>query len=314
VVWPLYKGIAFLLTSARLKRGRARALTGTAVVVASLATTLFALPLPNRTVAQGVIWYGQGAELRPLASGTVLDFAASSGSRIEAGTLIAELDDPETRAEIAGLEARVEALQAQQRREAAQDRDKARLTAEEIRYVSERLAAARQRLADLRFVSPASGLLVIPRQRDLEGGWLGRGVPIGHVVGDDSPIVLVTLRQADMELVSRHLNGVSVRVASDLGQQYEGRLIRMVPLATDGLPAELLSKQGGGPFSLRQNAPQENGPHTVETVFILEVAFKDRPASHFGERAFVRFDHGPVPLVEQLARSLRQLFLREFEV
>ncbi|MCL7466539.1 biotin/lipoyl-binding protein [Phaeovulum sp. NW3] len=314
VIWPIGKGLAFLLTSARLRRGRARALTGTAVAMAVLAAVLFAMPMPNRTVAQGVIWYETGAELRPLASGTVLDFAARSGARVEAGTVLATLDDPETRAEIAGLEARLDALRAQNRREIAQDRDKARLTAEEITYIAERLAAAQQRLADLRLVSPAAGQLVIPRQRDLDGGWLGRGVPIGHVVGDDSPVVLVALRQADMELVRRQLDGVSVRIASDLRQPHQGRVARMVPLATDALPAELLSTQGGGPFSLRQNAPQESGLHSVETVFILEVAFQDRPASHFGERAFVRFDHGQATLARQLARSLRQLFLREFEV
>ncbi|WP_038079717.1 biotin/lipoyl-binding protein [Thioclava pacifica] len=314
VIWPLLKGGYFLLTSARLKRGRARALIGTGLALALIGGVLFALPLPNRTVAQGVIWYEDGAELRPSASGTVLDFAARSGNRVEAGEVIATLDDPETRAEITGLEARIAALQAQQRREMAQDRDKAKLTAEEIAYVSERLEVARQRLADMSFTSPASGLLVIPRQRDLDGGWLGRGVPIGHVVGGERPIVLVTLRQADMELVSNHLEGVSVRVASDLAAQYGGRLARMMPLSTDRLPSELLGKQGGGPFTLRQNAAMESGPHTIETVFILEVAFDSRPASHFGERAYVRFDHGSAPLANQLARSLRQLFLREFEV
>jgi len=33
-----------------------------------------------------------------------------------------------------------------------------------------------------------------------------------------------------------------------------------------------------------------------------------------GERVFVRFDHGEVPLVEQWYHFFRQLFLRRFSV
>ncbi|MES2970456.1 MAG: efflux RND transporter periplasmic adaptor subunit [Pseudomonadota bacterium] len=314
IVWPIVQGLRFLFTSARLRKGRARAILRSGAVVAVLLAGAVYLPLPSRTVAQGVVWYGTGAELRPAAGGVVQSFHANSGQTVAAGQVIADLRDPETEAEIAGLRARLTALRAQHRREMANDRDKAGLTAEEITYVAERLASAQRRLADLQFTSPVAGRLIIPRQRDISAAWIGRGAPIGHVVGAEPMVVLAALRQSDMDLVSQSLQGVSVRLATDVQQTHAARLMRRVPKATDRLPADLLATQGGGPFSLRQNAPQETGLRTIDTIFVLEIAFDSDTPAHFGERAYIRFDHGTAPLVVQVARSLRQLFLREFEV
>ena len=312
---PLIGAVKFLLRSPRLRKGRLRGILGAGALVGGILAVLFLVPLPYRSIAQGVVWYSEGAELRMGASGTVGDFAISSGNRVKQGDLIATLSDPENDAEIANLEARLAALDAQYRAELMTDRDKARLTAEEIQYNRQRRAVAIERRAALAVRSPADGLLVMPDQRSLRNGWVGRGTPVGHIVGDASPVVLAVLQQADMELVSAGLAGVSVRFAAGLSEDHKGRVARVTPQATDELPAELLASPAGGPFSLRQNRPGESGPHALEKIFVLEIAVAGRPEpSLFGSRAYVRFDYGRATLATQIARKLRQLFLREFEV
>ena len=314
LVYPLLRGVRFLATSSRLKNRRSRAILRTGAVFGTAALVFFAIPVPYRTVSEGVVWYSSGSELRPAASGAVIAFERSSGDKVRRGQPILELEDPETKAEVQGLEARLAALDAQYRRELATDRPKAILTVQEMNYIRERIDAARDRLTQLTLISPDDGTLVIPRQRDYEAGWIGRGMPIGHVVGDAPMIVIAALRQADMELVTNRLRDVEVRFASRLGSRYEAHLTRVNPHATDELPSELFAAQGGGPFSLRQNAPGETGLHTIETLFLLEIALEQGMGGQFGERAYVLFDHGYSPLAAQIGRSLRQLFLREFEV
>ena len=314
ILLPIWKGLRFLVISPRLKKSRVRALAVTGGIGAALGLLLFAVPVPNRTMAEGVVWYSEGAELRPRAAGYVETLHALSGARIEEGARVITLDAPEIEAEIAALSARLTALQAQRRRELAEDRERAALTAEEITFIRERLAETRRQKEGLILISPANGNVVIPDQGDLVDGWIGRGEPIGHVVGDAPMIVRVALNQADLELVEQRLDGTGVRLAGRLGQALPATLQRATPQATDRLPAQLLSTEGGGPFSMRPPEPGEMTPRSLETVFILDLDLPDGAPARFGERAYVRFDHGAAPLASQWYRQIRQLLLREFNV
>ena len=314
IVLPLWKGLRFLATSSRLKKSRVRAVIATGAIASAVAAMLFLAPMPNRTMAEGVVWYSEGAELRPRASGYVTTIHATSGDQITDGETLLRLDAPEIEAEVAALEARLAALQAQQRREISEDRERAALTAEEVGFIRERLAEARRQQRDLVLSSPASGTLVLPKQGDLVDGWIGRGAPIGHVVGQGAMIVRVALVQADLELVSERLDDASIRLAGDIGTAITAQLRRTTPQATDRLPAPLLSTEGGGPFSLRPAEPGEDTPRALDTVFVLELTIPEQANARFGERAFVRFDHGSAPLARQWYRQIRQLLLREFNV
>jgi putative peptide zinc metalloprotease protein len=314
ILMPLWRGVRFLFVSPKLRNRRFKALVSTSAVLGGLFAILFFVPVPHRTIAQGVVWYSDGAELRPVSGGVVAHFDAQSGEIIGAGELIAQLSDPETEAEIYSLSARLAALEAQYRRELVTDRQQARLTSEEVFYIRERLDVAEKRVAGLMFESPVTGRLVIPRQRDLDQGWIGRGMPIGHVVGSERMIVIAAIPQTEMEFVTDPLDTVSVRFASNISAVFSGVVTRISPQATDELPSALLSTEGGGPFSIRPNARQELGLRSIDRIFILEVSLESSVSPIFGERAYILLDHGLAPLSVQIRSKLRQLFLREFEV
>lgn len=314
LLFPLYKGLKFLLTSPRLKTGRPRAILVTVGTIATLAVLLFAVPVPNRTVAHGVVWYSEGAELRPLSGGTVVNIYAKSGQRVIGGASILEMEAPEIDTEIDALNARLAALEAQRRRELVDDRERATLTAEEIIYIRKRLSEAQTRREGLTLVSPVGGVLVIPDERDIADGWIRRGQSVGHVVGDAPMIVRVALTQADLELVTERLDDLQIRLAGHLGRPIAAEVIRSTPEATDVVPAMLLSIEGGGPFSMRPPDPGDPRPRAIETLFVLELSIPEDAPARFGERAYVLFDHGREALSLQWQRSLRQMLLREFNV
>lgn len=311
---PIVNAAKFLARTPRLSGRRTRALGFTIAIVGGLCTALTLIPVPHRSVAQGVVWYSEGAELVPSASGSVLSFAVMDDAAVSKGELIATLSDPETQAEIDRLSARLRALQAQYRSELTRERDRARLTQEEIGYTRARIEVAEERQQALRFLAPMSGRLVVPDMRAINDGWLGRGRPIGHVVGVAPPVILAALPQADMDLLGQGVGGVEIRFATDLGEAVKGTIRRVRPRATDELPADLLAAPAGGPFSLRQTMPGERGLRSVERFVVVEIDVPRTPQAHFGGRAYVRFDFGAEPIAFQLGRTLRRLFLREFAV
>ena len=62
-------------------------------------------------------------------------------------------------------------------------------------------------------------------------------------------------------------------------------------------------------------ARTESGTRTLDTLFQVELELGgDIPARYYGQRVYVRFDHGHEPLALQWKRSLRQLFMEDFGV
>jgi len=74
-----------------------------------------------------------------------------------------------------------------------------------------------------------------------------------------------------------------------------------------------LGSAGGGDIIVMQG--DKAGVTAIKKVFQFELSLPDNPAiEYMGSRVNVRFGHGAEPLAEQWYRSLRQLFLRRFNV
>jgi len=89
--------------------------------------------------------------------------------------------------------------------------------------------------------------------------------------------------------------------------------VRVIPGGTHRLPSPALGTGGGGLLPID---PQDSdGRRTIARIFELEVTMPHAFKSKFlGKRVLVRLDHGYYPLGMQLYRTIRQLFLRLFDV
>src|SRR5262249_14980565 len=88
LVWPLLKGIRFLMTSPRRRRQRGRAIRRSAAAAAALAALLLAVPLPYASLMQGVVWAEDSATIRARSDGIVTQVATADGV-IETGARLA---------------------------------------------------------------------------------------------------------------------------------------------------------------------------------------------------------------------------------
>jgi putative peptide zinc metalloprotease protein len=315
VAWvgmPLARGGAYLLTSPRLRPVRVRAVLVTTAALGALVALLGWAPLPHRSRAEGVIWVPEDALVRPAVNGFVDAIAARPGERVRRGQPLFTLHDPTLVAHAAELEARRRELRAERDRHLPADRVKAAMAADELRYVEGELAEARQRVTELTVTAGRDGTFVVPVPEDLPGRFVKRGELVGYVMELGTVTVRAVVPQADIDLVREHTRTIHVRLAERLGDSVPAEIRRVVPAATDRLPAAALGAEGGGRHPV--DPRDARSVKALARVFEVDVELRQR-AHHVnvGGRAFVRFDHGRAPLARQWYRDLRQLFLGRFD-
>ena len=96
-------------------------------------------------------------------------------------------------------------------------------------------------------------------------------------------------------------------------QSAETKIVREVPGGVKNLPSPALGALGGGRIPI--DPRDGKGVTAFERVFEFEVILPESAErAYIGQRASIRFDHGYEPIGLQLYRSVRQVFLRLFNV
>lgn len=310
-IWPAGRIAWFLAFNRGLDRHRSRALAVTAAILLAIVGLVGFVPLPYATVAQGIVWTGDGARVVAGTTGFATKVDAVAGATVSAGAPIAKLQNEE-------LSTRLERLEQERRSIVARLNESRVLSQAASQQLRQRLAAIEAARADLRrqvdtlvISSPRNGIFVPDNNTELQGQFFRKGAQLGRVVNRDDPVVLrVAVPDGDAELVRGQTAGVTVRFAHAPHVEHKARLVRSIPAANDRLPSPALSTLGGGPFAIDPTRADQLG--TLEKVYIFETAVEGQvPNEYIGARAFVRFDHGTAPLAIQVARPLRQLILKQ---
>jgi putative peptide zinc metalloprotease protein len=312
-VLPIIKGIRFLATSPRLRGQRQRAIGTVAGIAAFAAAILFLLPLPYATVAQGVVWIPDRAEVRAKAEGFVTDVLTTPGSRVEAHRQLVALEDPILSARVSLIDAQREEMQLRLEAVRQLDRVQAEVLQEQVQRLSSTLAAYRTRADELNIAAEQGGRFVLPHAEDLPGRFFKRGDLVGYVIGDNDLVVRVVVPQADVDLVRQRTRAVKAYFAENLEQPVPARVLREVPAAQNEVPSLALTAQAGGPIVLDPGKTQK--PTSLFSTFLFDVDLLEPvPPRMAGARVYVRFDHGYEPLAFRILRAFRQFFLGQFHV
>jgi len=310
---PLAKGIRFITTSPRLRKHRSRALAASAGALAAVVLVVGVLPLPYRSVIEGVVWIPEESIVRAKTEGFFQEIVAAPGARVVRGDVLIRLRDPEITTRAAVLGARVRELQARYDAEKPVDQVKAAIVLEELQFAREDLTRAAQRVSELTIHSGTNGTFVVPTPEDLPGRFVKQGERLAHVVELGTITIRTAVPQSAIDLVRFHTRRVDVRLAEQLTDVTQGAIRRLVPGATEQLPTTALGSEGGGQIVVDPRDPK--GVTAIQKVFQVDV---ELPASaarlNVGGRAYVRFDHGWQPLAVQWYLTLRQLFLARFNV
>ena len=312
VAIPAVRGVAFLVASPLLRGVRGRAV---AIAAAGVVTVLYVLavaPVPYRSRAEGVIWVPEEALLRSEVEGFVQRVLVPPGRRVEKGDALLQLRDAAIDARIEELEARRRELLRRHDEQYSSDRLAVQVLRQEIAYVEQSLADARQRARELTVRAPVPGTFVAATPEDLAGRLVKQGELLAYIVEVDRVTVRTVVAQGDIDLVRHRTLDVQVRLAERLSQPVPGTVRRVVPTASERLPATALGTEGGGALPI--DPRDTRGVTALGRVFQLDIELPNTSRHvNVGGRAYVRFDHGHLPLAHQGYRRLRQLLLARWD-
>lgn len=279
-------------------------LTTAAVLVA-----LIALPLPDRNIAQGVVWLPEQGQVRAQLDGFVVAMAPER-SRVRGGEAVVRLDDPALETEHRKLLSRREGLETGLYQTFASDILKSKQISEEIVSIDSRLKDIGERRAQLNVAAAHAGHFSVRRASDMPGQFVKQGETIGYLIGAQRPVVRVAVLQDDAAYLSGGVRDISVRLAQLPGRELRGRLVRTTPSAVERLPSAALGDRAGGDIVV--DPADKDGTRAIAPTYVLDVEVNEIPAELIGGRAWVRFDYGWASAASQGYRQLKQLMLMNF--
>jgi len=313
VCLPLWKAYKHVSSSPTLQRQRSRAMRISAALAAGILLAAFAVPLPLRTRAEGVVWLPDQAILHAGGNGFFQRWLVQPGSRVTRGTLLYALEDAQLGAELKVARAKVDEAQAKHRAEQFENPVKAAVLQRQLEQERDVLRRTEERATNLVGYAQTDGTLVAPSPQDMPGHYFKKGELVGYVLEPNSLIARVVVPQDDIDLVRTRWKSAELRLAETITHTQPAELARQVPAAVEELPSAALGLSGGG--TIPTVPGDSNGTKTMERVFLVDLGLPEGVQSTaFGERVHVRFHHGFEPLALQGLRRLRQLFLSHFGV
>lgn len=120
------------------------------------------------------------------------------------------------------------------------------------------------------------------------------------------------ISEDDIDRVSHQTRGVELRFVSDPQTLYQARILRQVPASSQQLPSAVLSTEGGGAIVLDPQRKQEL--QSYQSYVRIELDVPDALKQRFDERVHVLFEHDAEPVFWRWYRSIRRVFLRQFDV
>ncbi len=190
-------------TNAERRRFRRRALAMTLACAAVIGAAGALIPIQYRVHAAGYVTSEQYAEVRAAAAGRVLEIAARSGQRVQAGDLLVQLENAEEAARLEEAGNQLDKAKADLERKRTEMDERRRNLAVDIdlaKLRSEHAATRHQRASDLH----AKGVV---SKSDLENERLKAQLAAAE---------LASLTNQDMALLSRELDILAEEVQSRL--------------------------------------------------------------------------------------------------
>ena len=315
VLVPLFKLIAYLASSPRLTRTRARAAAITVCFFVSLTALLGIIPFPYRFRAPGVLESTEFVRVVNDAPGYVSRVLVASGVKIQKGTPLVELSDQE-------LEFEIEAARAQRRETLMMYRKGMRAERADLDPILKRLETVEAKLQNLenqqgQLITRArqTGVWVAPDIQDKVGSWLSRGSMIGNIVNHDTfRFSAVVSQEEAAELFTGRIQKAEVRLYGQGGKNLDVVHLLIIPFQQVKLPSAAVGWRGGGEVPVAVS--DETGLQAAEPFFQIHATVNHAPGAvlFHGRSGKLRFTLKPKPLLLQWGHKLRQLLQRRYRI
>lgn len=313
---PLSKLFAHLI-GPRSQRNRARAWLVSGVLLLALLGLFGGLPLPHAIKADGVLEAELSSSVVAGADGVLARLEARTGANLQAGQVIARLENPELRHDLEVTRQQIGEIATQRRRALATSLSDLEPLARRDQALRERLAELESRSRELVIRAEHAGRWVAPNLHELEGTWISRGTNLGEIVGEGGYRFTAIVTQEDAEeLFRQRPSGVELRLSGQAEHLIQATAVTLIPYQRQKLASSALGWLGGGDFAVRTD--DQTGKVAAESFFELRArlpaaALQDLVALH-GLTGILRIPLPEQALAIRLRESLRQLAQKRYQL
>lgn len=309
LILPTGKALKPLFTDPRLIEQHPRAARLGLGLAGGLGIALLLIPLPLRSVIDGIVWLPEHAMLRAGSPGFLDVLNAASGDEIAQGEQVALLSNDALVASRAAQAARVRAAEQALRRAVVSETTSLRAAEELHADALRRLADLDRRIEGLSLRAGLSGRVSLPEGQDGLARYVEQGELLGHVLPATPDRVRAVAPQYLADLLQDKLAGAQLRLVT--GEAGRGAILRLAPSATRRLPSPALSREGGG--DIVTDPTDAEGLRTLDGIMEMDLSLPESMAgAPFGARVMVKLEFGNEPLGYRIGRAVRRVFLRHF--
>jgi RND family efflux transporter MFP subunit len=203
------------------------------VIALAVAAGLFLIfcPLPMRVSGEATVASARTAQLQAGVDGVVKSVYIREGERVRQGAVLAELEDWNYRADLAGAEAKYgEAMATMNRALAQNDGALAGTERAKVDYLRAELTRARERLGRTTIRAPFDGVVITPQVQNSVGRRLMHGDTFAEIMETSHVTVDVAVSEDDATLL-RSGEHASVKLESSPLQTFRGDVTVISPTA-----------------------------------------------------------------------------------
>jgi putative peptide zinc metalloprotease protein len=317
VAWlgvPWYKAAQEIRRTAKGQAIRRQRLTVMGALAASacmLAAACLARPAP--APAPAVVEYAPLTVVRARSSGFVRLVLAQDGQAVQAGQVIAVLENEELFAQWADLGLAIEqSLLRGRMAHQADEIAKYQVEAAQQQSLESKRNEIQQQIDSLTVLAPASGRIIARQLDSLVGQYVETGVELAVIGNEEQKELLAAVPQEDVDLYTAQL-GRPVQVALAGATLTASRLSKLTPRATRAVPHPALSATAGGPLPVRPKPAADKASAEMQETYellgpqfsaVVPLSTEQAATLYAGQLVTVRFSSSQ-PYGSFLLRRLR---------
>ena len=313
LVLPAIRTVSRFLDRPAVRQRRSRLVKVGAAAFLGGVLLIFVIPMPLWTTTQGVVWLPEQSIIRAGTDCELVEVLVPDQQTVVEGAPLLRGADFFLAAEVDIYRSRLAELTARYQAQPLHKRVKRKMLKDEIEQIKGDLRQAEEKSASLLILSPTRGRVVLIDSRNLPGRFVKKGELLGYIVSEHRPTIRAVVSQADIGLVRERVTQIEVRLTERLDKSLRAELERIVPAADLDLPSAALGTGGGGGVPIDPVDPDRR--RALKSHFQLDLSLPELAKDpHIGGRAYIRLEHGTMPLARQWYRRLRQLILGKFYV
>jgi len=214
----------------RTSRGRRIGL-GVGAVVAAI--FFIFCPLPMRVIGDATVAPQHLVTISAPVDGNIGTVYVHEGQRVEAGQLLASMNDFQWRTDLASAEARYQAALLTMQSDLAHGAEQAGADRAQVEYLRAEADRARTRVSNAQLRSPIAGIVMTPSLENAAGEHLEAGAQFAQVLDLSSAVVDVAIPQSDAELLSTG-EAAAIKLDSYPQRSWHGSVAIVSPQAVAG--------------------------------------------------------------------------------